>query len=242
MHEGEVSAALGLAGIPTLSESTMIARDALIAGYEDARIHVQHLSCRESVEAVAAAKEAGVHITCEASPHHLALTDEEVRSLDPRFKMHSPLRSEEDRKALVEALRTGLIECVATDHAPHSIDEKEVPFEAAANGITGLETAFAVLHTELVVPGVLDLATLIGRMGAGAAVIDLEPPRIAQGADANLVLCDLDAEWEAGAEGWESRSENCAFAGRTLRGRVLVTVAAGRIAYRNRAFSVGVAA
>jgi dihydroorotase len=242
MHEGEVSAALGLAGIPTLSESTMIARDALIAAYEGARIHVQHLSCRESVEAVAAARDAGAAITCEASPHHLLLTDEAARGLDPRFKMHSPLRTEDDRQALVEALRSGLIECVATDHAPHSIDEKEVPFESAANGTTGLETAFAALHTDLVIPGILDLGVLVERLGAGAAVLDLEPPRIAQGAQANLVLCDLDAEWEAGAEGWESRSENCAFAGRMLRGRVLVTVAAGQIAYRNRAFSVGVAA
>jgi dihydroorotase len=242
MHEGEVSAALGLAGIPTVAESTMIARDAALAAYEGARIHVQHLSCRESIAAVTAAKEMGVDVTCEVTPHHLVLTDEAVRGLDSRFKMHSPLRSEADRAALVEALRDGAIDCVATDHAPHSIDEKEVPFEAAAMGVTGLETAFAVLHTELVLPGVLDLATLVERLGAGAAALDLEPPLIAPGAEANLVLCDLEAEWEAGAEGWESRSENSAFAGRALRGRVLVTVAAGRIAYRNRAFSVGVAA
>jgi dihydroorotase len=242
MHEGEVSAALGLAGIPTVAESTMIARDAALAAYEEARIHVQHLSCRESIAAVAAAKEAGVDVTCEVTPHHLVLTDEAVRGLDSRFKMHSPLRSEADRRALVEALRGGLIDCIATDHAPHSIDEKEVPFEAAAMGVTGLETAFAVLHTELVLPGALDLATLVERLGAGAAALDLEQPRIAPGAEANLVLCDLEADWQAGAEGWESRSENSAFAGRPLRGRILVTVAAGRIAYRNRAFSVGVAA
>lgn len=242
MHEGEVSAALGVAGIPPTSESTMIARDAGLAAYEDARIHVQHLSCRESIEAVAAAKEAGVRLTCEVTPHHLVLTDEAVRSLDPRFKMHSPLRSDADRRALIEALGSGLIDCVATDHAPHSIDEKEVPFESAANGVTGLETAFSVLYTDLVLPGLVELGVLVERMGAGAAPFDLEPPRIATGAPANLVLCDLDAEWEAGAEGWESRSENSSFAGRTLRGRVLVTVAAGQIAYRNRAFSVGVAA
>jgi dihydroorotase len=242
MHEGEVSAALGLAGIPTVAESTMIARDTALAAYEEARIHVQHLSCRESIAAVAAARDAGVDVTSEVTPHHLVLTDEAVRGLDSRFKMHSPLRSEADRKALVEGLRDGLIDCIATDHAPHSIDEKEVPFEAAAMGVTGLETAFAALHTELVLPGALDLATLVERLGAGAAALDLEPPRIAPGAEANLVLCDLEADWEAGAEGWESRSENSAFAGRALRGRVLVTVAAGRIAYRNRAFSVGVAA
>ena len=155
MHEGPVSAALGLAGIPSVSESTMIARDAALAAYEDARIHVQHLSAAESVEVVRAAKAAGVQISAEASPHHLCLTDEEVRSLDPhRFKMNPPLRRESDRQALIEGLRDGTIECVATDHAPHQPEEKEVPFEQAAMGVTGLETAFAALHTELVLPGV----------------------------------------------------------------------------------------
>jgi dihydroorotase len=242
MHEGEVSAALGLAGIPPVSESTMIARDCALANYEGARIHIQHLSARESVEAVARAKGAGALLTCEATPHHLALTDEEVRSLDSTYKMNPPLRTEEDRQALVEALRSGLIDCVATDHAPHSIDEKEVPFEAAAMGVTGLETAFAAVHTALVVPGTLDLGLLVERMTAGATVFDHEPPRIEPGAAANLALLDLETEWVPGAEGWESRSSNSAFAGRTLRGRVMATVVSGRIVYRNRAFALGVAA
>ena len=154
MHEGPVSAALGLAGIPSVSESTMIARDAALAGYEGGRIHVQHLSAVESVEAVRAAKAAGVQISCEATPHHLCLTDEEVRSLDARrFKMNPPLRTEADRQALIEGLRDGTIDCIATDHAPHATEEKEVPFEQAAMGVTGLETAFAALHTDLVLPG-----------------------------------------------------------------------------------------
>ena len=242
MHEGEVSAALGLSGIPAVSESTMIARDCALAGYEGGGIHVQHLSARESVAAIAAAKEAGVTVSCEATPHHLALTDEEVRSLDSVFKMNPPLRSEGDRQALVDALRSGVVDCIATDHAPHSLDEKEVPFEAAAMGVTGLETAFAAVHTALVVPGVLELATLVERMTAGALCFGLEPPRIVPGADANLALVDLDAEWVPGAEGWESRSQNCAFAGRKLRGRVMATVVGGRVVYRNRAFALGVAA
>jgi dihydroorotase len=242
MHEGEVSAALGLAGIPAVSESTVIARDCALAGYEGGRIHVQHLSAQESVAAIAAAKDAGVTVSCEATPHHLALTDEEVRSLDSAFKMNPPLRSEGDRQALIEALRSGVIDCVATDHAPHSLDEKEVPFEAAAMGVTGLETAFAAIHTALVVPGMLELATLIERMSAGAPCVDLEPPRIVPGAEANLALLDLDAEWAPGVEGWESRSSNCAFAGRKLRGRVMATIVGGRVVYRNRAFALGVAA
>jgi dihydroorotase len=241
IHEGEVSAVLGIAGIPSVSESTMIARDAAIAAYEEARIHVQHLSARESVAAVEAAKSAGVAITCEATPHHLTLTDEELRSLDARFKMNPPLRAESDRQALIEALRSGTIDCIATDHAPHSSDEKEVPIEAAAFGVIGLETAFAVIHTELVLPGVLDLATVIERLSGGAEPFGFAPPRVERGAEANLVLVDTEAEWDAGAEGWESRSENSCFTGRKLRGRVLMTIAGGRVAYRQRSFAMGVA-
>ena len=242
MHEGAVSAVLGLAGVPAVSESTMIARDAALAAYEDARIHVQHLSARASVEAIEAAKQRGTHVTCEASPHHLVLTDEDVRTLDARFKMNPPLRAEDDRLALVEALRSGAIDCVATDHAPHSSDEKEVPFEQAAMGVIGLETAFAVLHTELVEPGLLSLGTLVERMSAGAAAFGFEPPSLRPASEANLTLVDLDADWECGADGWESRSHNSPFGGRQLRGRVLMTVAGGRVAYRQRSFAVGVAA
>ncbi|HEX3172927.1 MAG TPA: dihydroorotase [Solirubrobacterales bacterium] len=243
MHEGAVAAALGLSGIPSVSESTMIARDAGIAGYEEGRIHVQHLSAAESVAAVRAAKEAGVEITCEASPHHLCLTDEAVRSLDPvRFKMNPPLRAEGDRQALIEGLRDGTIDCVATDHAPHAAEEKEVPFEQAAMGVTGLETAFAALHTDLVLPGVLDLGLLVERMAGGAAPFGIERPSLAPGSEANIALCDLGAEWTVGEEGYESRSHNSWCAGRELTGRIVMTLAAGQVAYRLRSFSLGVAA
>ena len=241
MHEGEVSAVVGMEGIPSVSESTMIARDAALAAYEEARIHVQHLSAAESVAAVAAAKEAGVQITCEATPHHLTLTDQAVRSLDASFKMNPPLRSEPDRQALIEGLRSGVIDCIATDHAPHSPDEKEVPFEVAAMGVTGLETSFAAVYTDLVVPGVLDLATVVERMSAGAAAFGFELPSIAPAAQANVALLDLEAEWEPGVDGWESRSANSCFAGRKLRGRPLMTVVAGHVAYRQRSFAMGVA-
>jgi dihydroorotase len=243
MHEGPVSAALGLAGIPAVSESTMIARDAALAVYEDARIHVQHLSATESVEAVRAARAAGVKISCEASPHHLCLTDEEVRSLDPRrFKMNPPLRSEADRQALIEGLRDGTVDCVATDHAPHAAEEKEVPFEQAAMGVTGLETAFAALHTELVLPGTIGLGLLVEKMSAGGAPFGVERPSLAPGSEANIALCDLGAEWVVGEEGYESRSQNSWCAGRSLTGRVVMTLAGGRVAYRLRSFSLGIAA
>jgi dihydroorotase len=242
MHEGPVSAALGLTGIPSVSESTAIARDAALAAYEDARIHVQHLSAAESVEAVRAARAAGARISAEASPHHLCLTDEAVRSLDAgRFKMNPPLRAEADRQALLDGLRDGTIECIATDHAPHVAEEKEVPFEQAAMGVTGLETAFAALHTHLVLPGVLDLALVVERLAGGAEPFGLERPTLAPGGEANVVLCDLGARWTVGEEGYESRSDNSWCAGEELTGRVLMTLAGGQVAYRLRSFSLGVA-
>jgi dihydroorotase len=234
MHEGAVSAALGIAGIPTVAESTMVARDGALAGYEDGRVHFMHLSCAGSVQAVAAAKHEGFRVSAEVSPHHLLLTDEDVRTLDTRMKMHPPLTDEGDRQALVAGLRDGTIDCVATDHAPHARDEKEVPFEQAPMGTTGLETAFAALHTGLVVPGLLGLGLLVERMTAGAALFGLPVSRLAVGESASIVLADLDARWVAGEHGWESRSENCCFAGRGMQGRVLATLAAGVIAHRDR--------
>jgi dihydroorotase len=238
MHEGAVSAALGIAGIPTVAESTMLARDAALAGYEGARVHFQHLSCVASVEAVADAKARGWRVSAEVSPHHLLLTEQDVRGMDTRMKMHPPLATEADRLALIEGLRSGTIDCVATDHAPHARDEKEVPFEQAPMGSTGLETAFAALYTGLVLPGIIDLALLVERMTAAAALFKLPTASIATGEKTNLVLVDLDATWVAGEHGWESRSENCCFAGRKLQGRVLLTLAAGAVAHRDRALSL----
>jgi dihydroorotase len=243
MHEGAVSVAMGIHGIPPISESTMIARDAQIAGYEGGRIHIQHLSARESVEAVAGAKAAGIRITAEATPHHLCLTDEAIRAtLDAaRFKMNPPLRSEDDRRALLDGLRSGVIDCIATDHAPHAREEKEQPFELAPMGVTGLETAFAALYTELVLPGVLPLELVVERMSAGGAPFGLDAPSLAPGSAADLCLVDLGADWIAGEAGYESRSANCAFDGRRLTGRVRVTIAAGTVCYRERTFTLGVA-
>jgi dihydroorotase len=234
MHEGAVSARLGLTGIPSVSESTMVARDGALARYEDGRVHFQHLSCVESVQVLSAAKDAGANVTSEVCPHHLTLTDDVVRTLDSRFKMNPPLRSDNDRRALVEALKDGLIDCVATDHAPHARHEKEVPFEQASMGTTGLETAFAALYTELVLPGELELDVVVARMTAGGALYGLPTPRIATGEPANLCLVDLGAQFEVGAEGYASRSANCCFHGRTVHGRVLLTLAAGGVAFRER--------
>jgi dihydroorotase len=238
MHEGAVSAALGIGAIPSISESIMVARDAALAGYEDARVHFQHLSCTASVDAVAHAKAQGWRVSAEVTPHHLLLTEEDVRGMDTRMKMNPPLATDADRQALVEALRAGTIDCVATDHAPHAREEKEVPFEQAPMGTTGLETAFAALHSGLVVPGAISLDVLVARMTEGARLFDLPTPQVACGETANLTLVDLDSEWVAGERGWESRSENCCFAGRKLQGRVLLTLCAGAVAFRERTAAV----
>jgi dihydroorotase len=234
MHEGPISARLGMAGIPSVSESTMIARDAALAGYEDARIHFQHLSALESVQAVEQAKQAGLRVSAEVTAHHLTLTDDIVRTLDSRFKVNPPLRAQRDRRALVAALRSGVIDCVATDHAPHARHEKEVPFEQAAMGSTGLETAFAALFTELVLPGELPLEVVVERMSAGGALYGVPTPQIMLDHPANLVVVDLDASFEVGAHGYVSRSENCCFHGRKLHGKVALTMAAGSVAFRER--------
>jgi len=241
MHEGAVSVELGLAGIPSISESTTIARDALIAEHERGRVHFQHLSVRRSVELLAAARDRGARVSGEVTPHHLLLTDEDVRTLDSSFKMNPPLRTEADRVALVEGLRDGTIECVATDHAPHARDEKNVPFEQAPMGTTGLESSFAVLYTELVRPGVLGLEVLLERLTAGARLLGLETPTIAAGRSANLCLVDLEARWRIGEAGYESRSSNCCFAGREVAGRTLLTIADGAVAFRERAFALSAA-
>jgi dihydroorotase len=242
MHEGEMSALLGVAGIPSVSESTMVARDCALALYEHGRIHVQHVSARETVDAIERAKATGTQVSCEATPHHLLLTDDAVRTLDTNMKMNPPLRSEADRKALIEALRSGAIDCIATDHAPHAREEKEQPFELAPMGVTGLETAFAALHTGLVLPGVIELSLLVERITAGGAPFGLVIPTLAPGSPANLCLVDLEAEWDVGDAGYESRSANCAFAGRRLTGRVRMTIADGAVAYRERSFALGAVA
>ena len=241
MHEGAVSALLGIEGIPSISESTFVARDAEIAGYEGGAVHMQHLSCVASVRAVALAKDLGYRVSCEASPHHLCLTYEAVRTLDTSMQMNPPLRTEADRQALIEGLRSGVIDCVATDHAPHARNEKEVPFEQAPMGTTGLETSFAALYTELVRPGVLPLELILERMTSGGALLGLPIPRIATDEPADLCLVNLDATWVVGEDGYETRTENSCFAGVELHGRVLLTVAAGAVAFRELAFAVAAA-
>lgn len=233
-HEGAVASRLGLEGIPSISESVAVARDAALAEYEGGWIHICHVSAAETVEEIRRAKARGIRITGEVTPHHLSLTDEAVVSLDAsRHKMNPPLRAESDRAALIDALIDGTLDCVATDHAPHDSDEKEVPFEEAPFGITGLETAFAVCNTALVVTGRMPLETLVRRMSTdAAAVLGLPVPTLADGATADVALVDPAARVIVGQDGFQSKSRNSAWRGEELLGRVGLTIAGGRIAWR----------
>jgi dihydroorotase len=231
-HAGAVASELGIGGWPSLGESLMVARDVDLAGDTGQSVHLMHLSARESVGHLRRGRETGFCVTGEVSPHHLCLTDDAIRTLDSNFNMNPPLRTEDDRASLIDGLRDGTISAVATDHAPHSLDEKDVPFESAPFGVVGLETAFSALYTYLVEPGVLTLETVLERMSAGPAVIfGLDRPRIAVGAPANLTLLDLAGSWRVRADRLRSRSQNSWLLGERLNGRVSLTIAAGRVAF-----------
>jgi dihydroorotase len=247
MHEGKWSARLGLRGIPAVCESGPLARDLEIVRYvaaEEKRlaagrgaaaassagplVHFQHLSAAESVHLLRRAKEEGLPVTAEVQPLHLVFTDERLAGFDQNLKVNPPIRSEADREALVAALADGTIDCVGTDHAPHAPQEKEVPIEEAAWGSTGLETAFAALHTNLVLTGALPLARLVEAMsGAPCRVLGLPEPRLAVGAPADFCVADLKETWEVTPATLRGKSRNCALLGETLTGRVRLTVVDG---------------
>jgi dihydroorotase len=233
VHEGAAAAELGFTGYPSIGESVMVERDLALAAFEEQPIHLLHLSAAESVAALRRAREHGVRASGEVTPHHLVLTDDAVRTLDTNVKMNPPLRAERDRVALLDALRDGTIEAIATDHAPHARHEKDVPFEAAPFGVTGLETAFAVLYSELVEPGHLPLPTLLARLSAGPArIFGLDRPRIAAGVCANVVLLDLAGVTRVTEQGFfRSRSANSWLLGRALKSRVAMTVANGAVVH-----------
>jgi dihydroorotase len=234
MHEGLISSRLGMKGIPDVSESVQVARDATLAAYENAHIHVCHVSAAKTVEVVRQAKGQGIRITAEVSPHHLTLTDACVLDLDAaKHKMNPPLRSEDDRQALIAGLLDGTLDCIATDHAPHAPQEKESPFEDAPFGVTGLETAFASCYTHLVLPGLVPLEILVQRMSSDpATTLGLPVPTLAEGAVADVALIDLTATERVGERRFQSKSTNSAFLGDELTGRIALTIAGGQIAWR----------
>jgi dihydroorotase len=232
MHEGLVSTELGLPGQPAAAEDVMVARDILLAELTSAHLHVAHISTAGAVRLVREARARGVRVTAEVTPHHLLLTDEAVRSWDPNLRMAPPLRTKRDTDALLEALADGTIDCIATDHAPHELSEKEGEFSTAANGVVGLETAVPLLLDLLVRPGRLDLATLVARLTSGpAGLLRLPGGSLAPGAPADITVLDLERSWRVDPATFASKSRNTPFAGaRGLGGPVMTIVGGARVA------------
>ena len=231
MNEGAVSTRAGIRAQPSSAESAMVARDLELCALTGARYHVAHISSADSVRLVRAAKQRGLPVTCEVTPHHLTLTDDACAHYDTHAKCNPPLRTAGDVAALREALADGTIDAVATDHAPHSAVEKEVEFEQAAFGIIGLETAVPLV-LELVRAGMMTPAALVTRMSAApAAAFGLAGGTLADGAPADITVIDPEVDWTCAPAGLRSRSRNTPFAGRTLRGRAVLTVVGGTIVY-----------
>ncbi len=229
MNEGVVSTELGLPGVPAAAEDVMVARDIILAELTGAHVHIAHLSTAGAVRLVREAKSRGIRVSAEVTPHHLVLTDEAVRSFDANTKMNPPLRSKRDVEALVEALADGTIDCIATDHAPHAVSEKEGEYDRAASGVVGLETAVAVLLDRLVRPGLLPLGTLIARLSSDPArLLNLPGGSLAPGARADLTILDLERELTVDPRQFQSKSRNTAFAGWRLHGGPWMTIVNGR--------------
>ncbi len=230
MNAGTVSRRLGIAGIPNAAEFVMVARDISLCEITGARLHIAHVSTRQSVQAIRKARERGVPVSAETAPHYLFLTDRAVEERGTDAKMSPPLRSDADRGALREALADGTIDVIATDHAPHRPEEKEVPFDQAPNGVIGLETSLG-LGLRLVREGVLDMAQLVEKMSCGPAGLIGIDRRLAVGAAADLTLIDPAAPWTVRPERFASRSRNTPFAGWRLPGRAVFVMAEGRVVF-----------
>ena len=230
MHEGVVSTELGVSGAPAAAEDVMVARDILLAELTGAHVHIAHLSTAGAVRLVRDGKARGVRVTAEVTPHHLVLTEEAIRTFDPNMKMAPPLRTKRDLEALIEGLLDGTIDCIATDHAPHALSEKEGEFDLAAFGIVGLETAVAVLLDRLVRSGTVPLATLVARMSSDPArLLNLPGGRLTVGAPADVTILDLEAEHVVEPARFRSKSRNTPFGGFTGRGAPWMTIVGGKI-------------
>jgi dihydroorotase len=234
MHEGRVSTELGLVGWPSAAESVQVERDVDLAAFTGGRVHICHVSVAESVAAVRHGKKRGVRITCEVTPHHLTLTDEAVRGYNANARCNPPLASEADRRALVAGLLDGTIDVIATDHAPHTPIEKDLPFAETPNGVIGVETAFAVLNALLIRTGEIPLETVIEKMTAAPArVLGLKKGTLAPGADGDVAVLDPDAPTRVEPERFHSKARNSPWSGRELFGRVAATIVGGRIVFRD---------
>jgi dihydroorotase len=235
MHEGYYSAFLGLTGVPSEAEAIIVARDLALARLTGGRLHVTHTSAAESVDLLADGKRRGIRVTADVTPHHLTLLDENLVSYDTNLKVNPPMRSADDRDALRSGLMEGVLDAVATDHAPHAEEDKEQEFDQSPPGTIGLETALAVILTELVEPGLLTLAQAVERMSTTPASIlglDEHGGPVAPGRPANLVVFDPSAQWTVGERPFHSMARNSAFLGRQVRGRVLHSLLRGTFVVR----------
>jgi dihydroorotase len=231
MNDGPVATELGLKGIPWVAEDAATAREVMLAEFTGAHLHVAHVSTKGSIEIVRQAKKRGVTVTCEAAPHHFTLTDEAVRGYNSNAKMNPPLRSAEDREAVRQGIADGTVDAIATDHAPHHIDEKNVEFAIAMNGIVGLETALP-LSLKLVEEGLIDLPKAVALLTSGPAeVLGLPVGWLAEGGDADVTVIDPDLEWTVVAQELVSKSKNTPFDGWQMKGAAICTIVAGKVAF-----------
>ena len=225
MNESIVSTQLGLPSIPTVAEDLIVMRGILLAEYTGGKIHVAHMSSKRSVELVREAKARGVEVTAEVAPHHFTLTDESIKKFDSNYKMNPPLREQKDVDALIEGLQDGTVDCIASDHAPHNIEEKEMEFIYAPNGIIGLETQLGITLSELFHTKKLTIEQIVEKLSINPRkVLNIEVPQIAVGEAANLTIIDTEKEWEVDIKSFKSRSINSPFAGRKLKGKSLAVI------------------
>lgn len=230
MNEGYYSTILGLRGIPNSSEELMVAREAILAEETGAAVHIAHVSTKGSVEIIRNAKRKGVKITCETCPHYFSLSDADIKDFDTNAKMNPPLRSAQDVSAVIEGLIDGTIDAIATDHAPHHADEKNVEFEHAANGIVGFETAFSLGITYLVVPGHLTIAQLIEKMSSNPAnILGLNKGSLNTDKPADIVIFDINKKYEVDVNLFESKSKNSPYDGYQLQGKAIHTIVGGKL-------------
>ncbi len=233
MHEGEIAFRLGLRGQPAESEWRLVERDVTLARQTEAHVHVAHVSTAITLEVVREARQSGVHVTCEVTPHHFSFTDEELLGYDTNFKMNPPLREEADRQALLRGLLDGTIDCIATDHAPHARFEKYVEFDRAAFGITGLEIAFGVACTVLHQQNKMPLSRLVSLFSVNAArIVKLEGRgTLAPGAHGDVTIFDPKKRWKYDLSKTRSKSQNAPWDGTAMTGRVIYTIVGGRVVY-----------
>ena len=234
MHEGAVSAMLGMKGRPDIAEDIAVARDIIIAEYTNSRLHIAHVSSKGAVELIRQAKKRGVKVTAEVTPHHLTLTDEEVKGFNTAAKVNPPLRSAEHVQAMIEGLKDGTIDAIATDHAPHAFEEKDVEFKYAPSGFAGMETALGVLLTELYHTGLFSLSELVSRMScAPARILGLEGGTLAAQAPADIAIIDPELEWVVDSSTFYTRGKATPYASRSLKGKAVATLVNGKLVMQN---------